>query len=145
MSENNVPHLALLEVIRSTGYIQINKKILKKLGPNKSVFIGNLIDKFTFFAEHDQLEPDGSFYLVTKHQKETTGMSAHQLRSFRKYFEEIEIISYEKRGLPAKHFYHINLDNLINFISACTTSGQKIEPLDVKKLNHSLGVLISGF
>ena len=101
-----------LEMISSDAYLTINKKILKRFGPETAVFLSNLADKFKYFKENGKLTQDNAFFLTYEEQSQQTGMSEHQLRKCKKTLVEKGILWTEKRGVPAKEFYWIDFELL---------------------------------
>lgn len=104
-----------LELFSSDAFLVVNKKLLKKVGPLKAIFICNLIEKYKYFLERKMIQTDGSFFLTHEDQMEQTGMSEHQLRICKKYFMEQEILQTIKKGVPAKEFYFLQLEELLQF------------------------------
>jgi hypothetical protein len=109
------PQKIALELFSSEAFLVVNKRLLKKVGPLRAIFICNLIDKYKYFLERNMLQEDGSFFLTYEDQMEQTGMSEYQLRSFKNYFIDKEILKTIKKGIPAKEFYFLDLNRLLQF------------------------------
>ena len=101
-----------LEIMSSDAYLTINKKMLQAFGPEVTIFLSNLIDKFRHFRQVGKLTKDNAFFLTYQQQSEQTGMSVHQLRKCKKTLIEKGILWTEKRGVPAKEFYWIDFELL---------------------------------
>jgi len=119
--------LLALEAFGSESFFVINKKLLKMLGPQKTIFLSNLIDKFKYFATKDTLEQDNSFFLTHKDQSEQTGMNEYQLRKCKKELMDMGIISTIRRGIPSKEYYLLNIEKLLE-------NTEKLSPLKFKGL-----------
>ena len=52
-----------LELLSSDSFLVVNKKLIKKFGPNTAVFLSNLIDKYKYFQQKELLIDDGFFIL----------------------------------------------------------------------------------
>ena len=49
------PNWALLDLFSSEAYLVVNKSLLKKYGPDKAIFISNLVDKLRYFLKSGQI------------------------------------------------------------------------------------------
>jgi hypothetical protein len=110
-----IPDNVLLQMIANDSYLVVNKHLLKKYGPSKAIFLGNLIDKYKFFKERGKSK-DGWFFQTHEHQIEATGMSEWQLRKIKKEFKDESIIETKMEGMPAKEWYKLNLKLLTRIL-----------------------------
>ena len=111
---NNQEKLLLaLEAFSSESFLSINKKLLSYLGPNLTVYIGNLIDKMKYFLDKGLLGEDNSFFLTQADVAVQTGMSEYQLRKCKNKLKEIGVLTTSRRGIPPKEFYILHIDILV--------------------------------
>ncbi len=103
-----------IEALGSDSFLSINKKLLSAYGPELSVYIGNIIDKYKYFMNKDQLAEDGSFFLTYDDQKIHTGMSEYQLRKCKNKLKDMGVLHTDMRGLPPKEFYLLDLCKLVD-------------------------------
>lgn len=116
MKKNSINSHLALEIFSSESYLVVNKRLLKKYGPNVSIFISNLIDKYTYFREKDKLK-DGDWFFQTHEQiMEQTGLSLHEIRACKTLLKRKEVIETKLKGVPPKEWYRIDLQELINTI-----------------------------
>jgi hypothetical protein len=101
-----------LELFSSDAYLTLNKKLLKKFGPEKAVFLSNLIDKFKYFKSRGMLEDDWSF-LDRERELEDTGLTNYAIRKCKKELVENGILSIQKRGIPARIWTKIHFNVLL--------------------------------
>ena len=111
----NIDELAL-QIFRSDSYLIINKKLLKRMGPGKAVFIENLMDKYSYFKKEDMLTKDGGFYHTHKNQIEQTGLTDAEIRRYKKELSDGGFLITVRRGVPAKEFYFINFEFLLRMV-----------------------------
>ena len=123
-----------LEAFSSDAYLTVNKHLLSHFGPNVTVFLSNLIDKYRYFLIQEKLNGDGSFFLTHEDQIEQTGMSEYDIRKCKKILMEKGIISTYMSGLPPKEFYLLNIDNLIN--NYCRNIPLNFKGIRVKNLKE---------
>lgn len=103
-----------IEVLSTDPYLSVNTRLLSAYGPDLSIYISNLVDRFQYFTERKMLTEDGGFFLTYEVQQEQTGMSAHRLRKCKNKLKEMGILTTEIRGIPPKEFYFLNIDKIID-------------------------------
>lgn len=104
-----------LELFRSDAFLVINKKLLKKLGPIKAIFLENLVDKYKYWKDKDMLNDD-SFFLTHEEQIEQTGMNEYQIRECKKYMIELGLLKTSMKGIPAKEHYTLDFERLVDIL-----------------------------
>ena len=104
----NINNLLALELLSSSAFYVVNKRLLEHYGPNKAVFISNLVDKLRYFNPID-----GWFFHTHQQQTKETGMKEFTIRQCKKIFQIDKILRIEKRGVPSKEYYFLDLDKLI--------------------------------
>lgn len=115
-----------LEIFSSDAYLTVNKKLLQHYGPDTAVFLSNLIDKYKYFL-NTSIEEDEWFYLVHDQQIEQTGLTLTKIRTCKQVLKEDGILFTERRGIPAKEFYKLDLSRLLSLIDP-KISGVRTRP-----------------
>ena len=105
-----------LEIFSSDAYFTINKNLLRYYGPDVAIFLSNLIDKYKYFLNKDLLIEDKWFFLTNEHQIEQTGLTIIKLQNCKNILRKDNIIKTTRKGLPAKEYYAINFNNLLETI-----------------------------
>ena len=111
------PNWALLDLFSSEAYLVVNKSLLKKYGPDKAIFISNLVDKLRYFLRSGQCSSDGWFFQLHKTQIETLNISEYAIREYKKFFQKEGILKTRNVGCPAKQYYALDLERLVGKIS----------------------------
>lgn len=96
----------------TSGYLVINKKLLKTFGPLESIFISNLVDQFLFFLKMGKLTLEGTFFHTHKKQSEELNICEETIRRLKKTFIDNKILETKMKGSPAKEHYKINIEKL---------------------------------
>jgi hypothetical protein len=109
--------LIALELLSADSYLVVNKKLVKKFGCTTAVFISNLIDKYKYFQDKNQLIEDG-FFITHKKLIEEYGLNDRDIRNCKTILKNANIIEIKRIGIPAKEYYYINWDNLIASINS---------------------------
>jgi hypothetical protein len=105
----------------------VYKKVLMEYGPCVTIFLSNVIDKFTYYESTNKLQADGSFFLRHEDMSAQTGMSSYELRKCKKSLKEKGLITTIMKGLPQKEFYFLHLDKLVE-------EYQRINPIKFRGL-----------
>jgi hypothetical protein len=116
--------LHLLKDIETTMFLTYLADKYKYFYTNNMITIYN--GKEYFFNVHNDIE--GSLYLT-----------AHQQRKCSKILKELGILETILKGIPAKTFYHINFDKLIDLLNSDTPTTLKNDlQQDVKNFNNNI-------
>lgn len=122
----------VLDLIASDNYITLNKTLLKKLGIEATILFGSLCSYQRYFNGEE-------FYKEQDKLIEDTCLTEYLLRNATKILKDLGLISVIKKGLPAKNYYKVNADKLLDMLS---TSGVKFDTTgDIKNdttLNNNI-------
>ena len=127
---------SVLEILSTNSYLTLNKKLLAVCGPEITVYLGNLVDKYKYFLKKNMITEDGGFYLIHEDQTAQTGMTEYQLRRCKKILKDLNLLRTEKRGIPSKEFYFLNFTELKTFLNDILDNNfrpTKIVPQDLRK------------
>jgi hypothetical protein len=50
------------EILKPSGYVVVNKKLMKILGIDGALLFGELLSEYDYYLEHDQLTDDDYFF-----------------------------------------------------------------------------------
>jgi len=95
----------IIDILAGDGYIIFNKEFAKRYGLEASVLLGAMCGYQKGF--HNEY-----FYREQSKILEDTTLTAYALRSSIKILQGLGVIEYEKRGMPAKYYYKVNIENL---------------------------------
>jgi len=104
------------EIIFTSPYLIVNKSLIKSIGLHNSIFLSNLIDKYTYFSKEGKLQEDGGFFITLENQTEQVDLSVRILRKCKKQLKEMAIIKTYMKGIPPKEFYIIDFEEIVNII-----------------------------
>ena len=143
--------MILASLLASSKYIIVNKDLIKILGLNEAVIIGELCSEYTYWENTNQLMDGEYFYSTRENIEKNTGINAHFQRIAMKNLEQKGIITLKKMGIPCKMYYKINENAVIEYLKmakypvvhevnnkeyiSCTTSNSPDEPQDVNNMN----------
>lgn len=131
--------MSLLKQLASSNYISVNKTLIKTIGLEEAIMIGELCSEYDYWDEHNQLTDDGYFYATIEKIQDNTGLSEYQQRKAIRTLESLDIVRTKLKGLPATRYFMIDEEMLFSFLQ---TSSEKTKELGSKKLNSSNNQII---
>lgn len=137
----------ILSILASDNYIVINRDLLKKYGINVTLMLCELASEYNYFDKNGKLE-DGMFYSTIDNISERTGLSKYQQTEALKVLDEVGIVKSVVKGMPAKRYFNIDVEELTKQIANVSLSsckeirkqvGEKLETKnnDIKLINKS--------
>jgi DNA-binding transcriptional regulator GbsR (MarR family) len=136
-------NMNILSLLASDNYIVINRDLLKKYGINVALMLCELASEYNYFDQNGKLE-DGMFYSTIGNIHERTGLSKYQQSEALKVLDNIGIVKSVVKGIPAKRYFKIDVEELakqiVNFsLSSCKEIGKlDSEKLETKNNNRKL-------
>ena len=101
-----------IEAFKSTGYLIVNKTLIKQFGLLPAILLSNYIDKHIYFREKFP-DNDGWFFLTHENQMNQLGMAEYSIRKYKTYLKDKGIIKTTQKGIPAKEWYKIDFQKLV--------------------------------
>lgn len=108
--------MILGSLLSSSNYIIVNKDLIKILGLNEAVILGELCSEYNYWESTNRLEKGDYFYSTRENIEKNTGINAHFQKLVFKNLEEKGIINSKKMGIPCKKYYKINEEILIKYL-----------------------------
>lgn len=108
--------MILASLLSSSKYIIVNKDLIKMLGLNEAVILGELCSEYTYWESTNQLDSNGYFYSTRENIESDTGINAHFQRIAMKNLEDKGILLSKKMGIPCKKYYKLNEDAVIKVL-----------------------------
>lgn len=118
-----------------------NKTLARNLGLNEAVIIGLLRVKFKQYYTNSTLKYfDGNlqkpyFYCTREHIEKETGLKEYAQRSAMKTLVDAGILEIRKEGLPAKNYYYIDAQALLDYMEDKCLENQSSSDVETKELD----------
>lgn len=126
---------SLIELLRADGSITVNKNMSNVLGLETTVLYSELLSKYRYFKKHNQLSDDGYFFSTVIDLEYSTSLSKKKQLKCIKTLQSIGLVEVDLRGLPAKRYFKINLDDkTLNNLSYIIELGKEIAEKRKKRL-----------
>ena len=100
-------------LLGSGNYLTINKHLIKALGLDCAVYLGAIIDKENYLITTEKIEEGDSFYYSREDLEEDTTLSRHRQVAAEKILIDLEILTIETKGLPARNYLSIASDSVV--------------------------------
>lgn len=131
--------MGILQLISTSNFITVNKDLIKELGLEEAILLGELASEYDYWSTRNEIE-DGYFYSTIENIEEKTTLTAYKQRKCLENLKNKGIIDIQIRGIPAKRYIKINEEKIIEIfnnklLKNLTTGCKKTSQLEVKKLN----------
>ena len=130
----------IINLLANSGYIILNKTIIKKLGLHEAILIGELCSEYIHWEKTGKLE-ENYFYSTRENIEENTGLSAYQQREPMKRLINIGIVLEKSKGMPLQKWYSLDSELLYKILcenTDLTTSNKETAHQEVKKLDDKV-------
>lgn len=118
------------KILSSSGYIVVNKTLIKMFGLNNAVMIGELCSEFNYYSDTEQLiEEDDRlwFYSTIQNIENNTGLTRKQQdKCIQELFNE-DIVITKLMGVPAKRYISIDFEKLEEIFNNAQNYAKNVE------------------
>ena len=123
--------MSILSILSTDNFITVNRTLIKELGLEEAVIIGELASEHLYWESRDELQ-EGFFYSTIENVADRTGLTAYQQRTALNNLESAGLVEVRKMGMPAKRYIRINEAELLKVfndkkLKNLTTSDEKTE------------------
>ena len=137
--------MGILQLISTSNFITVNKDLIKELGLEEAILLGELASEYDYWSTRNEIE-DGYFYSTIENIEEKTTLTAYKQRKCLENLKNKGIIDIQIRGIPAKRYIKINEEKVIEIfnnklLKNLTTGCKKTSQLEVKKLNGNNNII----
>ena len=131
----------LLHILANNGFICVNKHIIKQLGLEEAVLIGELASIYTYNDNKGALEEDW-FYATIERIQDNTGLSEYKQQQVISRLCDIGLLKQKLQGMPRKRFLKFNKDKLYEIaLNEADTQFPKIRETVPKNSGDSSQIL----
>ena len=132
----------LFRLLSNDGFITVNKDLIKLLGLEEAVLIGELASLYKYWSDKNILTEDGFFFATAEHIENDTGLSPHKQRKSFDKLEQLRLIETKFMGLPPKKYFKPSLKNLNSYLlKNLTVNCEEIEELTVKNFHTNNNII----
>ena len=102
-------------LLSSTAFLVVNKELARNIGLKETVLLADLISKEEYFIEKGMT--DGWFFNTEANIQKDTTLTPYQQRKALKTLKKYEIIQTIRKGVPAKQYFKINEEQVVQFLN----------------------------
>ena len=118
-------------LLSSTAYIVLNKELARRIGLKEAVLLADLISKEEYFNKLGESK-NGWFFNTEANIFNDTTLTPRQQRKCLKTLKTHKIIDVKRMGIPAKNFYKINEQLVVQLLN--NLSCDKVTTFNKNKL-----------
>lgn len=116
--EDENQNFKLISSLNKNNFQTYNRDLAKSLGINAAIFLSELINRYEYHKDKDQLivhESHGEewFYHTIQHVKDRTGLTREKQDTALKRLKEFELVDVKIFGLPSRRHFRLNVDKII--------------------------------
>ena len=131
--------MSVLHLLSATNFITVNRAVVKIIGLDAAVVLGELASEYLYWEERGGLE-DGYFYSTVENLEERTCLTAYEQRIALAKLQTAGWIDVKKKGMPAKRYIKLFEDKITEALynmpsSNLTTSRENFLRQDVKNFD----------
>ena len=108
--------MGILQLISTSNFITVNKDLIKELGLEEAIMLGELASEYDYWNNKNEIE-DGYFYSTIENIEEKTTLTAYKQRKCLENLKNKGIIDIQIRGIPAKRYIKINEEKVIEIFN----------------------------
>ena len=129
--------MGILHLLAKENYITYHKGLAKKLGVDEAILFGEMCSLTNVYGDE--------FFCDQEKLMEETCLTEYRVRNAVKTLQEVRLLKVDRKGMPAKNYYTLNEDVLIEMLdlhrTCCanfdTTRDCKFDTTDVEKEKRS--------
>lgn len=100
--------MILSSLLSSSSFIMTNKILIKAVGTDAAIIIGELCSEYNYWEQREQLLDGEWFYSTRENIEDKTGISEHRQRISIGILIENKLIETKSMGIPCKMYYKLN-------------------------------------
>ncbi len=121
--------MGILQLLAKENYITYHKTLAKNIGVDEAILFGELCSMsnlygYEFFCEQSRLVND-------------TCLTEYRIRNAMKTLQKENLVSVVKKGLPAKNYYMLHEERLLEILECQSTSDDKFDTTGGDKFNST--------
>ena len=94
-----------LDKLFESDFVRVPRPFIRKFNLNTAVMLSEIYSEYTYWKDHDGLQPGGWFFSTVGNMYYNTGLSKHQQLVACKELVEYGIIKIKYHGMPKKRYF----------------------------------------
>lgn len=126
--------MSILNTLASENYFIVNRDLIKNLGLESAVMLGELASEYSYFQKNNELENDW-FYSTLENIEERTTLSKYNQNKIISDLKKKGIIETKLKGVPARRYIKINEDKLLSYLDQDRSKFSKLVSKNFNQLD----------
>ena len=128
----------IIGLIASRNFIAVNKTLIKAIGLEEAVILGELASEYSYWQEQGRLDDSGYFFSTVDNIEDNTGLKERRQKTAIDSLVKAGVLDVKLKGLPAKRHFKISAEQLasimgINNSDSSGTSSDNLQELGEPK------------
>lgn len=125
--------MRLTEFLATDNYIIVNKELIKILGLEETILLGELASEYEYWLRKNELINNEWFYSTVENVEQQTTLNDYKQRKLLNKLQALNILQVEVRGIPPKRYVKLNIELLENqFLNNLIHNSQNFKELNLK-------------
>ena len=125
--------MEIIDFLANDNYIIVNKDLIRKIGLNEAVLIGELASEYKSWRKKEKLVDD-MFYSTIDNIEENTGLNEYHQRKIINNLIKLDLIECKVKGMPATRYIKLKQENIakmlnLQFFNNLSSSSLKFKEL----------------
>lgn len=125
--------MEIIDFLANDNYIIVNKDLIRKIGLNEAVLIGELASEYKSWRKKEKLVDD-MFYSTIENIEENTGLNEYHQRKIINNLIKLDLIECKVKGMPATRYIKLKQENIakmlnLQFFNNLSSSSLKFKEL----------------
>ena len=99
--------MSILSLIASRNFISVNKDLMRLLGIEEAILLGELASEYDYWLSQGKLD-NGWFFPTVENIEKNTTLTKYKQKKALENLQSQGFISIKRKGLPAKRYIKIN-------------------------------------
>lgn len=124
----------ILNLLANDNYLIVNRTLMKELGLEESIIIGELASEYNYYKKNNTLEENDYFYSTIENVEKNTGINEYKQRKALNNLKSKKIIDIKIKGIPAKRYIKINESKISEILNIKNQNNLRTSSLNFKEL-----------
>lgn len=124
----------ILNLLANDNYLIVNRTLMKELGLEESIIIGELASEYNYYKKNNTLEENDYFYSTIENVEKNTGINEYKQRKALNNLKSKKIIDIKIKGIPAKRYIKINESKISEILNIKSQNNLRTSSLNFKEL-----------
>lgn len=102
----------LLKLIANNNYIIVNRDLIKEIGLDETILLGELCSEQYYWSNHNKLGKDGFFYSTVENIENQIGIKKKKQLTLLNKLKTLNLVEVKYHDIPKKRYIRINVSEL---------------------------------